>query len=38
VTMTTERTAGYPLTIRGPGAGGAVTASGVLADILRAAR
>lgn len=38
VTITTERTAGYPLTIRGPGAGGAVTASGVLADILRAAR
>lgn len=38
VTITTERTAGYPLTIRGPGAGGAVTASGVLADIVRGAR
>ena len=37
VTIATERTAGYPLTVRGPGAGGAVTASGVLADILRAA-
>jgi len=37
VALTTERSAPYAVVIRGPGAGGAVTASGVLADIVRAA-
>ncbi|NUP11466.1 MAG: hypothetical protein HOW73_35925, partial [Polyangiaceae bacterium] len=36
VSLTTERCGDVPVVVRGPGAGGAVTASGVLADILRA--
>jgi aspartokinase/homoserine dehydrogenase 1 len=36
--ITTDRYAPTPLTIQGPGAGPTVTASGVLADILRVAR
>jgi aspartokinase/homoserine dehydrogenase 1 len=35
VSFQTQRHHEYPLTVRGAGAGGAVTASGVLADILR---
>ncbi|MCY0998569.1 bifunctional aspartate kinase/homoserine dehydrogenase I [Myxococcus sp. MISCRS1] len=35
VSFTTTRHSEFPLTVRGAGAGGAVTASGVLADILR---
>jgi aspartokinase/homoserine dehydrogenase 1 len=35
VSFTTTRHSHFPLTVRGAGAGGAVTASGVLADILR---
>ncbi|WP_426757046.1 bifunctional aspartate kinase/homoserine dehydrogenase I [Myxococcus sp. Y35] len=35
VSFTTTRHSDFPLTVRGAGAGGAVTASGVLADILR---
>lgn len=34
VAFTTERYAEYPLVVQGPGAGGAVTAAGVLADVL----
>jgi aspartokinase/homoserine dehydrogenase 1 len=34
----TGRYAAYPLVIRGAGAGGDVTAAGVLADILRLAQ
>jgi len=37
VAFTTDRYAAYPLIVRGSGAGGAVTAAGVLADILRIA-
>ena len=37
-TLTTERYSDYPLVVRGSGAGGAVTAAGVLADILRVAQ
>jgi aspartokinase/homoserine dehydrogenase 1 len=37
VAYTTERYSQYPLIVRGAGAGGAVTAAGVLADILRVA-
>jgi aspartokinase/homoserine dehydrogenase 1 len=35
IAFTTERYSQNPLVIRGPGAGPAVTAAGVLADILR---
>lgn len=35
VAFTTARYAEYPLIVRGSGAGGAVTAAGVLADVLR---
>ena len=38
VAFTTKRYREYPLIVRGAGAGGAVTASGVLADILRLAQ
>lgn len=38
VAFTTERYQDYPLVVRGSGAGGAVTAAGVLADILRIAQ
>jgi len=38
VAFHTERYEEYPLTVRGAGAGGAVTAAGVLADILRLAQ
>jgi len=38
VSIVSERSGASAVTIRGPGAGGAVTASGVLADILRASR
>lgn len=38
VAFTTARYQDYPLVVRGSGAGGAVTAAGVLADILRAAQ
>jgi aspartokinase/homoserine dehydrogenase 1 len=38
VAFTTDRHREYPLLVRGAGAGGAVTASGVLADILRVAQ
>lgn len=38
VAFTTDRYLEYPLIVRGPGAGGAVTASGVLSDILRIAQ
>lgn len=37
VSFATERHQGLPLVVRGAGAGGAVTASGVLTDILRIA-
>jgi homoserine dehydrogenase len=38
VSFTTERYADYPLVVRGAGAGGEVTAAGVLADVLSVAR
>lgn len=38
VAFTTDRYAEYPLIVQGAGAGGAVTAAGVLADILRIAQ
>jgi aspartokinase/homoserine dehydrogenase 1 len=38
VAFHTERYKEYPMVVRGAGAGGAVTASGVLADILRLAQ
>jgi aspartokinase/homoserine dehydrogenase 1 len=38
VAFTTERYQDYPLIVRGAGAGGAVTAAGVLADILSVAQ
>lgn len=38
VAFTTARYQAYPLIVRGAGAGGAVTAAGVLADILRVAQ
>ena len=38
VAFTTARYHDYPLIVRGSGAGGAVTAAGVLADILRIAQ
>jgi aspartokinase/homoserine dehydrogenase 1 len=38
VTYTTARYADYPMRVQGPGAGAAVTAAGVLADILSLAR
>jgi bifunctional aspartokinase / homoserine dehydrogenase 1 len=34
ITFTTERYADHPLVVQGSGAGGAVTAAGVLADVL----
>jgi aspartokinase/homoserine dehydrogenase 1 len=37
VAFTTRRYEKYPLIVRGAGAGGDVTAAGVLADILRIA-
>jgi aspartokinase/homoserine dehydrogenase 1 len=38
VAFYTERYREYPLVVRGAGAGGDVTAAGVLADILRLSR
>ena len=38
VAFSTERYADYPLIVRGAGAGGAVTAAGVLADVLKIAQ
>jgi bifunctional aspartokinase / homoserine dehydrogenase 1 len=38
IAFTTQRYQDYPLIVRGSGAGGAVTAAGVLADILRIAQ
>ena len=38
IAFTTDRYRNNPLVIKGPGAGAAVTAAGVFADILRAAR
>jgi aspartokinase/homoserine dehydrogenase 1 len=38
VAFTTARYQAYPLIVRGAGAGGSVTAAGVLADILRVAQ
>jgi aspartokinase/homoserine dehydrogenase 1 len=38
VAFTTRRYRAYPLIVRGAGAGGDVTAAGVLADILRLAQ
>jgi aspartokinase/homoserine dehydrogenase 1 len=38
VSFTTERYSDYPLVVRGAGAGGEVTAAGVLADVLAIAR
>ena len=38
VAFTTRRYNEYPLIVQGPGAGGAVTAAGVLADVLRVAQ
>jgi aspartokinase/homoserine dehydrogenase 1 len=38
VSFTTARYREYPLIVRGAGAGGSVTAAGVLADVLRIAR
>lgn len=38
VAFTTERYSRYPLIVQGAGAGGAVTAAGVLADVLRIAQ
>jgi aspartokinase/homoserine dehydrogenase 1 len=37
IAFTTERYKETPLVIKGPGAGAAVTAAGVFADILRVA-
>ena len=37
VVFTTKRYFNQPLIVRGPGAGPAVTAGGVLADVIRAA-
>ena len=34
----TDRYSEFPLVIRGPGAGAAVTAAGVLGDVLKVAR
>ena len=36
--FTTERYSDTPLIVQGAGAGGAVTAAGVLADVLRVAQ
>ena len=36
VAIRSQRYSGYPLVVRGPGAGPEVTAGGVLADVLRA--
>ena len=38
VAFTSERYSEFPLIVQGPGAGGAVTAAGVLADVLSVAR
>jgi aspartokinase/homoserine dehydrogenase 1 len=38
VAFTTRRYSEYPLIVQGPGAGGSVTAAGVLADVLRIAQ
>lgn len=38
VAFTTERCDGVPIVVRGPGAGGLVTASGLFADIVKTAR
>ncbi|HUX37128.1 MAG TPA: bifunctional aspartate kinase/homoserine dehydrogenase I [Rectinemataceae bacterium] len=38
VTFTTSRYSNMPLVVRGPGAGAAVTAGGIFADIVRIAR
>ncbi|XXF76735.1 hypothetical protein P2318_27310 [Myxococcaceae bacterium GXIMD 01537] len=38
VSFSTERYSEYPLRVQGAGAGGAITAAGVLADVLRMAR
>jgi aspartokinase/homoserine dehydrogenase 1 len=38
VAFTTDRYEAYPLIVQGAGAGGAVTAAGVLADVLRIAQ
>jgi aspartokinase/homoserine dehydrogenase 1 len=38
VAFSTERYSDYPLIVQGAGAGGAVTAAGVLADVLRIAQ
>ncbi len=38
VAFTTDRFLAYPLIVQGPGAGGEVTAAGVLTDVLRVAR
>ena len=38
VAFTTERYSESPLIVQGAGAGGAVTAAGVLADVLRVAQ
>jgi aspartokinase/homoserine dehydrogenase 1 len=38
VSFSTERYREYPLVVQGSGAGGAVTAAGVLADVLRVAQ
>lgn len=38
IAFTTERYLDYPLIVQGAGAGGAVTAAGVLADVLRVAQ
>jgi bifunctional aspartokinase / homoserine dehydrogenase 1 len=38
VAFTTDRYATLPLVVRGPGAGGEVTAGGLFADIVRIAR
>lgn len=38
IAFTTERYSAQPLIVRGPGAGAAVTAAGVFADLLQLAR
>jgi aspartokinase/homoserine dehydrogenase 1 len=38
VAYTTERYSTLPLVVRGPGAGGEVTAGGLFADIVRVAK
>jgi aspartokinase/homoserine dehydrogenase 1 len=38
VVITTDRYSALPMVIKGPGAGGQVTAAGVFADIVRIAR